>query len=416
MKKYVCIDLKSFYASVECVERGLDPYKVNLVVTDASRGKGAITLAATPAIKKYGVKSRGRLFEIPKGIEYIAAMPRMQLYMEYSVRIYKVLLRYIASEDIYVYSIDESFIDLTPYLNLYKKTELQISKMLIDEIKKETGITATAGIGTNLFLAKVALDITAKHSLNNMGYLDESLFKQQLWFHHPLTDFWMIGRGISQRLNRMGIYDMHGLAQCQKTKILKEFGVVGEFLYDHAWGIEPTTIAEIKAYRPRSNSLNNSQILFEEYTYQDTYLILKEMVDVNVTQLVEQGMMTNLIGLSIRYAKEAAPSGHISHKIGNVTNDYKILMAEFRRLFEKLVKPEYRIKQIGVYFGNLVNEAFEQLDLFTDYDEVLTDRKIQKAIIEIRHKYGKNAVLKGMNLEQKSTMKMRNTLIGGHHA
>lgn len=245
-KYYLCIDLKSFYASVECVERGLDPFKVNLVVADPTRGPGAITLAATPAIKKLGIKSRGRIFEIPKHIKYEIAMPRMKLYMEYAARIHEIFLKYISSEDIHVYSIDESFLDISSYLNLYKMNPKQIALMIIQDIFKETGITATAGIGTNLFLSKIALDIMAKHAEDYIAYLDEDIFKQTLWYHTPLTDFWMIGPGTVKRLNALGIQNLYGVAHYPEKDLYKTFGVNAEYLIDHSWGKEPTTIADIK--------------------------------------------------------------------------------------------------------------------------------------------------------------------------
>ena len=270
-KIYTCIDLKSFYASVECVERGLNPFEVNLVVADPTRGGGAITLAATPAIKKLGVPSRGRVYEIPKDIIYITAPPRMSLYMKYSAKIYSIFLKYIAPEDIHVYSCDESFIDVTPYLSLYNMTAKQLAKTMIQDIYDTTGITATAGIGTNLFLTKVALDITAKHAPDNMGYLDENLFKQMLWHHTPLTDFWMIGGGTERRLAALGIKDLYDLAHYPEGYLYKTFGVNAEYLIDHAWGKEPTEIADIKAYKPASKSISNSQILFEDYCYPEFY-------------------------------------------------------------------------------------------------------------------------------------------------
>lgn len=273
-KIYLCIDLKSFYASVECVERDLDPFKINLVVADPTRGGGAITLATTPAIKRLGVPSRGRIFEIPKDIEYIIAPPRMKLYMEYSAKIYKIFLKYISSDDIHVYSIDESFLDITPYLSLYNMNPKQIARMIIDDIYNTTGITATCGIGTNLFLAKIALDITAKHAKDNMGYLNEDLYKQLLWHHTPLTDFWMVGPGTSNRLAMLGINDMYGIAHYPEKILYKLFGVNAEYLIDHAWGREPVEISDIKAYKPKANSISNSQILFEDYNYKDAYLIM----------------------------------------------------------------------------------------------------------------------------------------------
>ncbi len=412
----MCIDLKSFYASVECAERGLDPFKINLVVADESRGQGAITLAATPAIKQLGVKSRGRLFEIPKDIEYIIAKPRMSLYMEYSARIYKVILKYISSEDIYVYSIDECFIDATPYLKLYKMPVKDLAKLILKDIFDTTCITATVGIGTNLFLTKVALDITAKHVKDNIGYLDEDVFKQTLWHHTPLTDFWMIGNGTVNRLNRLGIKDLYDVAHYDKKILEKVFGINARILYDHAWGKEETQIADIKEYVPKGNSLSNSQILFEDYNYEDAYLILKEMVELNTLNMRNKHVVTNHIALFIGYSKDVIKSTNVSKKIDNTTNSNKILTNEFKTLYEKAVNRNYPIRKIGICFSNIKDEYFEEYNLFVDQEKIKEERKIQDAFIEVQKKYGKNAILKGYNLLDKATTVKRNTLIGGHNA
>lgn len=416
MKQYLCIDLKSFYASVECVERGLDPFKINLVVADASRGQGAITLAATPAIKKYGVKSRGRLFEIPKNIEYIAVRPRMKLYMEYATRIFQILLRYVASEDIHVYSIDESFIDITPYLNLYHQNAQDIAQTIMQDIYNTTGITATAGIGTNLFLAKVALDIISKHSPNRIGYLDEDLFRQLLWHHQPLTDFWMIGQGTMHRLQQLGIVDLYGVAHTNPERLFQVFGVTAQFLYDHAWGKEPITISEIKAYRPKHASMNSSQILFSDYSFEDAYLVLKEMVDQCIMKLNGADQQTQHIALTIGYSKNALPPVHVSRKLSQATNHYKPILLEFSHLYNTHVNPHYPIRQISVSFGHLTTMQYEQLSLFQNTIQDDREQKVQKALIQIKEKYGKNAVLHGFDLLDKATTKIRNELIGGHHA
>lgn len=415
-KIYLCIDLKSFYASVECVERGLDPFEVNLVVADPDRGGGAITLAATPAIKKLGVPSRGRIYEISDNIEYIIARPRMHLYMEYSARIYSIFLKHIAPEDIHVYSIDEAFLDITSYLELYKMTPKQLAKRILDDIYDETGITATVGIGTNLFLTKVALDITAKHTPDNMGYLDEELFRQQLWHHTPLTDFWMIGPGTVNHLARLGITDLYGITQFPEYILYREFGINAEILIDHAWGKETVEIKDIKAYQPKANSISNSQILFEDYNYKDAFLILKEMVDSNVLTLTEKHLVSDHISLFIGYSKDKRKPSRGSTKITNRTNSYRILMEEFRLLYQKIVDPNYPIRHIGVSFGNVRDEIYEQYDLFADIEEIEKERKLQQTLVDIRNKFGKNAVLKGMNYLDKGTARYRNTTIGGHKA
>lgn len=415
-KIYLCIDLKSFYASVECVERGLDPFKINLVVADPTRGGGAITLAATPAIKKLGVPSRGRIYEIPKNIEYITAPPRMTLYMQYSATIYSIFLKFISSEDIHVYSIDESFLDITTYMNLYNTTPKQLAKMILDEIYDQTGITATVGIGTNLFLAKVALDITAKHAKDCMGYLDEYLFKQLIWHHQPITDIWMIGPGTANRLAMLGIKDLYGVAHYNEKILYKLFGINAEYLIDHAWGREPTEISDIKAYRPSSNSISNSQILFEDYNYKDAYLIMKEMVESNVLQLTEKHLVTNHISLFIGYSKNCIKPSRGSRKITNTTNSYRILLEEFKLLYKKIINPNYPIRQIGISFGNVKDEIYEQFDLFADQEDIEKEKRVQEALVHIRNKYGKNAVLKGMNFYEKATQRKRNGLVGGHNA
>lgn len=415
-KIYLCIDLKSFYASVECVERGLDPFEINLVVADPDRGSGAITLAATPAIKKLGVPSRGRIYEIPEGIEYIIAKPHMHLYMEYSAKIYSIFLKHIASEDIHVYSIDEAFLDITSYLELYKMTPKQLARRILDDIYDETGITATVGIGTNLFLTKVALDITAKHTPDNMGYLNEELFRQQLWHHTPLTDIWMIGPGTANHLARLGITDLYGITQFPEYILYREFGINAEILIDHAWGKETVEIKDIKAYQPKANSISNSQILFEDYNYKDAFLILKEMVDSNVLTLTEKHLVSNHISLFIGYSKDKRKPSRGSTKITNRTNSYRILMEEFRLLYQKIVDLNYPIRHIGISFGNVRDEIYEQYDLFADVEEIEKERKLQQTLVDIRNKFGKNAVLKGMNYLDKGTARYRNTTIGGHKA
>lgn len=415
-KIYLCIDLKSFYASVECVERGLDPFKINLVVADPTRGGGAITLAATPAIKRLGVPSRGRIYEIPKNIEYIIAPPRMTLYMKYSATIYSIFLKFISSEDIHVYSIDESFLDITSYMSLYNTTPKQLAKMILDEIYDQTGITATVGIGTNLFLAKVALDITAKHSKDCMGYLDEDLFKQLIWHHQPITDIWMIGPGTANRLAMLGIKDLYGVAHYNEKILYKLFGINAEYLIDHAWGREPTEISDIKAYRPSSNSISNSQILFEDYNYKDAYLIMKEMVESNVLQLTEKHLVTNHISLFVGYSKNCIKPSRGSRKITNTTNSYRILLEEFKLLYKKIINPNYPIRQIGISFGNVKDEIYEQFDLFANQEDIEKEKRVQETLVHIRNKYGKNAVLKGINFYDKATQRKRNGLVGGHNA
>lgn len=414
MKQYLCIDLKTFYASVECVERGLDPFKVNLVVADKSRGKGALCLAISPRMKRAGVKNRCRLFEIPKYMQYMIAKPRMKLYMEYSANIYGIYLKYFSKDDIYVYSIDEAFFDITPYLNYYNMSALEIAKMILDDVYKTTGITATCGIGTNLYLAKIAMDIIAKHNNSNIGFLNEKLYMEKLCNHKPITDFWQIGNGIARRLLKYGVDDMKGLSKLSEELLYKEFGINARFLISHAVGKDDTTMQQIKAYQPKHNSISNSQVLFKDYNYQDALLILKEMVEINVLQLTEKCVSTDHIHLYIGYSKNVIKSTGGSRKISVRTNVYSILLDEFVKLYKQTTNKNYPIRQIGISFGNVKNESFEYYDLFTDSQEIEKEKRLQNAIIEIKHKYGKNSVFKCMNLMENATQLQRNKMIGGH--
>lgn len=414
-KIYLCIDLKSFYASVEAVERGLDPFKTNLVVADATRGSGAICLAVTPALKKLGVKNRCRLFEIPKTVEYIIAKPRMKYYMDYSAHIYSVYLKYVSCDDIYVYSIDECFFDVTSYLDLYDKTPREMAKMLMDAVYLETRISASAGIGTNLFLAKVALDVTAKHADDRIGFLDETEFKRKIWRHTPITDIWNVGRGTAARLEKYGIYDLYGVAHTDEKKLYKEFGVNAEFLIDHSKGIEPCTIAEIKSYKAVSSSFSNSQILFEDYDFDSALLALKEMVDLLVLELIDQGLLTNSISLGIGYSNKSGKSCGGTRKLEDYTNSAAKLTAEFERFFIEKADKSLLIRKLTIGFNNLSENEYVNMNFFSNYEAEEKEMKKQQAILSIKKKFGKNAVLKGMNLQKKATTPIRNKLIGGHN-
>jgi len=415
-KIYMCIDLKSFFASVECVERGLDPLTSNLVVADPSRGNGAICLAVSPGLKKLGVRNRCRVFEIPKTIEYITALPRMKKYIEYSANIYEIYLHYVAAEDIHPYSIDEMFLDVTKYLKLYKMSKYELAEKIMKHILKDTGITATAGIGTNLFLAKVALDITAKHSKNNIGYLDEETFKNTLWHHHPLTDFWQVGRGIEKRLLKHGIIDMYGVAHCDEKILYKEFGINAEYLIDHSKGIEPTTIAEIKKYKAKSNSISNGQILFEDYSYDKARLVVKEMVDLMSLNLVDKHLVTNNVGLAIGYSKDVHKITGGSLSLTTTTNVFSILKENVLKIYDLTTIKDLPIRRISLSFNNVVDETFEQYDLFSDEETIKKKREIEKTMNAIKKKYGKNSILRGMNFEEGATARKRNKLIGGHNS
>ncbi len=412
---YLCIDLKTFFASVECVERNLDPFKVNLAVADKERGKGALCLAISPKLKALGIKNRCRLFEIPSYPDLIIAKPRMKLYMQYAANIYEIYLKYVCDDDIHVYSIDEVFLDISTYFKLYRKTPLQMARMIIDDIFETTGITATAGIGSNLYLSKVALDISAKHNPSNIGILNEPLYKQTLWHHQPITDFWHVGRGIAKRLAKYQIFDMAGVAFCDEKILYQEFGVNAKYLIDHAWGKEPTTIAQIKKYQPENNSISHSQVLFEDYSYEDALLAMKEMVELKVLDLVEQHLVTRHIALYVGYSNKKIKATGGSLKIGVCTNSYRILLSEFITLYKRTTHLNCPIRRLGISFGGVIDEKYEAYDLFTDYQEIEKERKLQEALINIKGRYGKNAVFKGMDLLEKATTLKRNKLIGGHN-
>ena len=414
-KYYLCIDLKTFYASVECVERGLDPFNTNLVVADESRGKGTICLAISPKMKMLGVKNRCRIFEIPPTIKYIVAMPRMKKYIEYSANIYAIYLKYFSKEDIHVYSIDEAFMDVTKYLKLYKVTPMELAKRIIKDIFKTYGITATAGIGTNMYLAKIALDITAKHSATNIGYLDEEKYKKELWHHKPLSDFWQIGKGIEKRLNKKRIFDMYDIAHTDPKKLYKEFGVNAEYLIDHSWGRESCTIADIKAYKPKTNSISNSQVLFEDYSFEKTRLVLKEMVELGSLRLIEDNLVTDTVGLYIGYSKDIIKATGGTRKIINFTNVYSELLKAFLDVYDKTTNRNVAIRRIGVHFANVVETENVQLSLFTNQEKIDKEQKLELAMCSIKHKMGKNTIIRGMDLEEGATTMVRNQLIGGHN-
>ena len=414
-KTYLCIDLKTFYASVECVERGLDPFNTNLVVVDKTRGKGTICLAVSPKMKMLGVKNRCRIFEIPPTINYIVAMPRMKKYIEYSANIYAIYLKYFAKEDIHVYSIDEAFMDATKYLKLYKTNPIELAKTIIKDVFKTYGITATAGVGTNMYLAKIALDITAKHNPNNIGYLDEEKYKKELWQHKPLSDFWQIGKGIERRLNKMRIFTMYDVAHAEPKKLYKEFGVNAEYLIDHSWGKESCTIADIKKYKPKTNSISNSQVLFEDYSFIKARLVLKEMVELGSLRLIENNLATDTVGLYIGYSKDAIKSTGGTKKIINYTNVYSELLKAFLDIYDKTTNRNVAIRRIGINFANVIETENVQLSLFTDQEKIDKERKLELAMCSIKNKMGKNTIIRGMNLEEGATTMVRNKLIGGHN-
>lgn len=412
---YCCIDLKSFFASCECVERGLDPFKTNLVVADPSRTTRSICLAITPAMKMLGIRNRCRVYEIPKNVEFITAKPRMKLYMKKSAEVYGVYLKYISPDDIHVYSIDECFIDLTDYVKLYKMTAKEIAKMLIDKVYEQTGIRATVGIGTNLFLAKIALDITAKHSTDFMGYLDVEEFKKTIWHHRPITDIWNIGIGTAKRLAKHGIHDLYGVSTAYDVMLYKEFGINAELLIDHANGIETCTMKDIHMYKTRSNSLSNSQILFSDYNSYDAYTIVKEMVYNLGLELIEKGLVTDGIALYIGYSDRLEGATGGSKKLTIFTDSIKKLQNEFKEYYEKTVRRDLPIRKVTVGFNNVVDKIYKTYDLFTDIGKDEKEEKLNHAIIDIKNKYGKNALLMGISYSEKATARARNKMIGGHN-
>lgn len=481
---YIAIDLKSFYASVECIERGLDPMTTNLVVADASRTEKTICLAVTPALKAYGIPGRPRLFEVvqkikevnrkrepSQAINYIVAPPQMAHYMEYSAKIYQVYLKYAAPEDIHVYSIDEVFMDVTSYLKLNGMSAREFAKTIIQDVLKTTGITATAGIGTNLYLCKVAMDIMAKRVRPDedgvrIAELDEMSYRKHLWKHQPLTDFWRVGKGYAKKLEEIGLCTMGDIARCSLGKeneyynedlLYRMFGINAELLIDHAWGWEPCTIADVKAYKPESNSIGSGQVLHCPYTFEQGRLIVKEMADLLALDLVSKGLVTNQMVLTVgydienltdpernkayqgpvktdSYGRRVPQHAHGTENLKKYTASTKLIMEAVLELFDNIVNPKLLIRRVSMYANHVINESsvpvkdsFEQLELFTDYAEkemafedenqaLEREKKMQQAVLDIKKKYGKNSILKGMNLQEGATTIDRNNQIGGHRA
>ena len=461
-KQYLCIDLKSFYASVECVERGLDPMTTNLVVADPERTEKTICLAVSPSLKAKGVSGRARVFEIPKEYDYIMAPPRMAKSIEYSANIYAIYLRYFSKDDIHVYSIDEAFMDVTNYLPLYGCTARELGERIRSEILDEVGIPATCGLGPNPYLAKLALDITAKHSPNFFGELDEESFRATLWDHTPLTDFWRIGKGTERRLHALGIRTMGELAVYPyQEKLYDAFGIDAEILIDHAWGIEPVTIADIKAYRAQSHSLTNAQVLGCPYAFDDALLVAKEMADASALDMVARGVIADSVTLAVRYDKnEAAPQsttlfepvdshegissladsrasspdsarprktaydpadprnytidGRGTARFPFPTNSRAVVLASVVDLFERVVDRGRLVHNIMLNFNNVVDEDAGQPTLFEAVEVSPDERARQEAILDVKRKFGKNALLKGIDLMPQATQRERNRQIGGH--
>lgn len=417
MYMYLCIDLKSFYASVECVERGLNPMTTNLVVADPKRGNGTICLAVSPAMKALGVQNRCRVFQIPKNIEYIMASPRMKLYIDYSAQIYGVYLKYFAKEDMHVYSIDEAFMDVTAYLSLYSMTAEELAIEIMTDIKETTGITATAGIGTNLYLAKIALDIIAKHEKDNIGYLDEELYQKTLWNHRPLTDFWRVGAGTMKRLGSMGIMTMGDIAHADENMLYQMFGVDAELLIDHAWGRESTTMKDIKSYKPKSNSLSSGQVFLRDYSFEECRLVVKEMIDALCLDMADKGMATQSLTLVIEYSYEWEIKPAVgTASLTEAANAYHIIMPHVLKLYERITRRDKPIRKVSISCNSVEQKLYEQYNLFIDYEEKEKERKLQNAVLEIKKRFGKNAVVRGMDLLEGGTAIERNQQIGGHRS
>lgn len=419
MAVYMCLDLKSFYASVECADLGVDPFTTPLVVADASRGLGAITLAISPALKQLGVKNRCRLFEIPSTIEYMAVKPRMRRYMEVSASIYGVLLDYVAPEDIHAYSIDEYFIDVTPYSRLYKKTWRELALLLKYKVLEQTHIHATVGLGTNLFLAKVALDVLAKHAPQGIGILNEELFKEKIWYHQPITDIWQIGKGIASRLHKYGVVDLHGITAVPEERWYKEFGVNAELLIDHAWGRETCTMKEIHAYRPAKHSLSRGQILLRNYSYEECFVPLREMVESLLLELIAEEALTKHISLGVRYADTSIKGTGGSRRLSKYTCSLEVLSQAVLTLYKETTHPHQEIRQLSVGFEELVNrEAVPwEEDLFSpSQDGEEKAYQVERTVLTIKEKFGGNSILRANSLQEEGTMQFRNTLVGGHNA
>ena len=491
---YACIDLKSFYASVECVERGLNPLTTNLVVADSSRTEKTICLAVTPSLKQYGLSGRSRLYEVIEKVkeinqerknlcgnfikksyddnelkdninyelDFIIAVPRMKYYIEYSANIYSIYLKYLAPEDIFVYSIDEVFCDISKYLKMYNQSSEELITKILKDVYNTTGITATAGIGTNMYLAKIAMDIVAKHKEPNefgvrIAKLDEISYRKELWEHKPLTDFWRIGRGIAKKLESNGMYCMGDIARCSiedENLLFGLFGVNAELLIDHSWGFEPCTIKDIKEYKPKSNSLSSGQVLHEPYDYKKARLIVQEMIELLTLDMVDKKMITDQISLYIGYdisnlakqeilklysgevvydfyGRKIPKPAHGSIRLDHHTSSTDVITRELTKLYDKIVNPFLLIRRINISVCNLINEKkkekniYYQFNIFSDFDNLdmkkkkelsdeVVENKVQKAIIAIKNKYGKNAILKGMNLMEGARTIERNKEIGGH--
>lgn len=450
MSYYIAIDLKSFYASVECVDRGFDPLKAKLVVADPTRTEKTICLAVSPALKNLGIPGRARLFEVlARTRDFVIAPPRMRRYMEVSAEVFKIYTKYVSTDDIHVYSIDEAFLDVTEYLKMHQKTPRELAITIVQDVLKQTGITATAGIGTNLYLAKIAMDIEAKHLPADrdgvrVAELNEISYRRKLWTHQPLTDFWRVGPGYARKLNALNINTMGDLARFSLTgsdKLYQIFGVNAELLIDHAWGFEPVTMRDIKKYRAKGHSISVGQVLAEPYDYRKARIIVWEMADSLSLDLVKKKILTDKITLSVgydknntdygndakidRYGRKVPKSMHASINLGKYTSSGKMIAKKALELFDSEINPSLLVRRFCLVAERIKTEqeatkTLRQLDLFTDYkteqEKTEREKRLQKAEILIKEKFGKNSILKLKNLEDGATMRDRNNQIGGHKA
>jgi DNA polymerase V len=388
-----------------------------LVVADPTRSDKTICLAVSPALKALGIPGRCRVFEIPKHIDYIMAPPRMQKYLDYSAEVYAIYLKYISKDDIHVYSVDEAFMDVTDYLSLYQMSARELGQRIISDIHETLGLRATCGIGTNLYLTKVALDITAKHSPDFIGELDEKTYRETLWDHKPLTDFWRVGKGIANRLATYGMLTMRDIAYGDEDLLYKLFGVNAELLIDHAWGREPVSIQDIRSYESQSHSLTQGQVLMSDYTFEKGLVIAKEMMDVMCLDLVDKELVSKSFTLMVGYAKSAPlPSAKGTFSLDTPTNASSILIPKIAELYTQIVNPAYLVRRMYVVCNGVTSEEYMQYSFFMPAEDLEKDRKVQKAVLEIKNKFGKNAILKGLNFEEGATTRERNNQIGGHKA
>lgn len=420
-RSYLCIDLKSFYASCECVERGLDPLTTDLVVADPERSDKTICLAVSPSLKAKGVRNRCRVFQIPQGMEYIMAPPRMALYIRYSARIYQTMLRFVSEDDIHVYSIDEAFLDVTGYLGFHKCSARQLGERIRQAILQDTGIPATCGLGSNLYLAKVALDITAKHSPDFFGVLDEQSYQATMWNHRPITDFWRVGPGTARRLKKLGLETMGQVAlYANPERLYKELGIDAEILIDHAWGKEPVTITDIKAYRRRSHSLTNGQVLPCGYTPAEARIIVTEMLDQSCLDLVAKGLVASSVSLAVHCSVgkwgQALYDG-ATVRFGSPTNARSVVLPRVLAAYDRMACSDAKIHRVMITCNDVQEESRVQQSLFEGCDPGLErERQRQEAILDVKRRFGKNSLVRGTDLMPKATQMERNLQIGGHRS